>query len=107
VPVSIVFLDDPLRRLMVPAGFAFQMIVELSRQHPLRQRLLQLVEQTVLCKQLLRVTTSQKLVQNVLVDCHIDGPLPFHPMASRTKFLTVPSAPVVKGEIDHVLRYRI
>ncbi|WP_310107449.1 hypothetical protein, partial [Sphingomonas sp. BE138] len=50
------------------------MIVELRRQHPLRKRLLQLVEQTVLCEQLLWITASQQLVQNVLVDCHIDGP---------------------------------
>ncbi|MGH6617501.1 hypothetical protein, partial [Sphingomonas sp.] len=41
-------------------------------------------------KQFLRVTTSQKLVQNVLVDCHIDGPFSSIYMTSRTKFLTVP-----------------
>ena len=61
------------------------MIVELSRQHPLRQRLLQLVEQTVLCKQLLRVTTSQKLIQSCFVDCHIDGPFDSIHMTLRSR----------------------
>ncbi|MEH3121791.1 MAG: hypothetical protein PGN16_07390 [Sphingomonas phyllosphaerae] len=60
------------------------------RAAPLRPRLLQFIKQTVLGEKLLRVTTSQQLVQHVLVDCHINGP--FHSiLASRTKFLTVPN----------------
>lgn len=53
----------------------------------LRQRL-QLVEKPVLREQLTWITASQQLVQNILVDCHIDG-LPVPSCSLAHKILTV------------------
>jgi hypothetical protein len=57
-----------LRASITPVGvtfrfLAFQMFVKFGIQNALRQRLLQIVKQAVLGKQLLRVTTGQKPVQ--------------------------------------------
>jgi hypothetical protein len=56
--------------LPVSAG-AVQVLVELGIQNPLRQRLLQLVNQTVLVEYVLRIASSKKLVQKVLLDSHV------------------------------------
>ena len=65
------------------------MLVKLGVQNPLRKRLLQVVEQPVLGKHLVRIATRKQLVQNFLLNSHVMILLSII-MASRTKFLTVP-----------------
>ena len=52
----------------------FQILVRLRVQDRFRKCLLQFVEKAVPRKQLLGVTSSQKLVQKFLVDCHRPHP---------------------------------
>src|SRR5664279_5709120 len=68
--------DHSLRRMavaMVPAplgGLLIQMIVQLGVENPLRQSLLQLVEQAILVENILRVAVRKKLVKRALADSH-------------------------------------
>ena len=48
-----------------------EMLVKLGIQDPLRQRLLQIVEQAVLAENLGRITPGKKLVQKFLFDSHV------------------------------------
>jgi hypothetical protein len=50
---------------------AVQVLVELGIQNPFRQRLLQLVDQSILVEYLLRIAAGQQLVQQVFLDCHM------------------------------------
>ena len=56
---------------MPSAAVAVQVLVELGVQNPLRQRLLQFVDQPILVEYILRIAAGQKLVQQVFLDCHM------------------------------------
>jgi hypothetical protein len=51
-------------------AFIIEVLVKLGVQYPLRQRLLQVVQQAVLGKNLVRIAAGKQLVQNFLLDSH-------------------------------------
>ena len=80
----------PLGRL------AIEVIVDLSVQNTLRQRLLQLVEKAVLVENLLRIAAVQKVIQCLFLDCHMRPPSAS--LWPRTQeFLTVPGGDAEAG----------
>ena len=52
-------------------AFILEVLIKLGVQNPLRQRLLQVVEQTVLGKHLIRIAPGKQLVQKFLLDSHV------------------------------------
>ena len=52
-------------------AFVIEVLVEFGVQYPLRQRLLQLVQQPVLGKHLTRIAARKQLVQKFLLDSHV------------------------------------
>ena len=68
--------DHALARIAVPVvllalrRIAIKVIVDLSVQNTLGQRLLQCVEKPILVENLLRIAAVQKLIQSVFLDCH-------------------------------------
>ena len=52
-------------------AFILEVLIKLGVQNPLRQRLLQVVEQTVLGKNLIRIAPGKQLVQKFLLDRHV------------------------------------
>ena len=66
---------DLISTVIAPLGlFIFlltcQMVVHLGIQYPLGQRLLQIIEQAVLAKNILAPSFRQKLIQYFLLNCH-------------------------------------
>ncbi len=76
--------------------FVGEMMIHLRIQRPLRQRLLQLIEQTVALESRFRIRTGEKLVQNAVRDdrlfpsCH--GWSPSYPLC--TPVHEIPDSPV-------------
>jgi hypothetical protein len=72
--------DHRLGRIAIaPVDFAagrltLKMVVHLRVQHPVRQSLLQLVEQAVLGKNIPRVTSRKQQIQCVFLDSHLHPP---------------------------------
>lgn len=81
----------PVAPVARPVGLTLiaEVLVKLGVQNALRKRLLQIVEQTVTRKYLVRVAAGQQPVQKFFLDCHAMILLLII-MASRTEFLTVP-----------------
>ena len=52
-------------------AFVLKVLVKLGVQNPLRKRLLQLVQQPVLGKHLIRIAARKQLVQKFLLDSHV------------------------------------
>lgn len=48
-----------------------EVLVEFSVQNPFRKRLLQVVEQSILGKHLIRIAAGKQLVQKFLLDSHV------------------------------------
>lgn len=79
----------------IPLGvLVLKVLVEFSVQNPFRKRLLQVVEQSVLGKHLIRIAAGKQLVQKFLLDSHVMILSFPSSWASRTEFLTVPQPPI-------------
>jgi len=70
---------------------ALKVLVKFGAQNALRQRLLQIVDETARGKNLGRIAARQKPVQQFFLNSHVMSLLSII-MASSTKFLTVPPA---------------
>ena len=66
-------LRGPIAAIGVAPAFtlALKVLVKFGAQNALRQRLLQIVDETARGKNLGRIAASQKLVQEVLLDSHL------------------------------------
>ena len=70
---------------------ALKVLVKFGAQNALRQRLLQIVDETARGKNLGRIAARQKPVQQFFLNSHVMSLLSII-MASSTKFLTVPGS---------------
>jgi 16S rRNA G527 N7-methylase RsmG len=63
--MAVATIDVPLGALVL------KVLVELGAQNALRKRLLQVVKQTLLGENLVRITTGKQLVQKFFLDSHV------------------------------------